>query len=108
MSADGPYRPSNGTEGEMFYSAFCAHCTKEREHRTTGEGGCDIYLRTMAFGLGDAEYLTEWVLDIDGTGKCTAWEEDFGQEWSNPIAVAEKQAAYEALPRDLTTGRPIT
>ena len=71
------YRPSNGTEGEGFISAWCGKC-----ERSGGPGkpcdagheliGCSIVGRTMAFDIEDTEYPVEWVLGKDGP-ECTAF-----------------------------------
>lgn len=85
------YRPSNGTEGEMFESEFCEHCERDRAWReawqTDGDPGnvkgCDILARALAFGIDDPQYPREWVRiamvdPVDGLpinwGKCTAFE----------------------------------
>lgn len=68
-----PYRPSNGTEGEIFYAHWCAHC-----HREQGARNCRIFGRSMAFNVGDPGYPKEWVRDAGdwpGNPRCTAYEE---------------------------------
>lgn len=60
------YRPSNGTEGDVFQGRFCERCTKAET--------CDIPARSMAFDVTDAEYPREWVRDKAGNGTCTAFE----------------------------------
>lgn len=81
------YRPSNGTSCDIFYSENCERCIRERPIRLDYEKairhglGCDIYLRTMAFSIGDANYPTEWTYDRNtGVPKCTAFELDKGEE----------------------------
>lgn len=70
------YQPANGTEGEMFMSRFCHRCIHDNLDMETFEGGCDILLRTMAFGTDDEDYPREWVIATDGQPKCTAFELD--------------------------------
>ena len=69
-----PYRPSNGTEGEGFYAAWCAKCQHERYMRTNPERarGCQILVRTMAYDVDDPKYPPEWIVGPDGP-ECTAF-----------------------------------
>jgi hypothetical protein len=71
------YRPSNGTEGDMFYGALCRRCKRDAKFRETqdGEDGCRILVNTMVFSSEDAEYPKEWVYAADGQPTCTAFEE---------------------------------
>ena len=48
-SAGKPYRPSNGTEGEMFQAAWCAQCEADRAFRDNPDhaDGCPIILAVM-------------------------------------------------------------
>ena len=63
-----PYRPSNGTEGEWFIGWQCEHCVRVGRD-------CDIITFTMAYGVDDLEYPTEWVSDLDGNNpRCTAFQ----------------------------------
>lgn len=77
--------PSNGTCGDIFYSEWCERCIRERPiredyDRAVAMGlGCDIYLRSMAHSIGDAEYPTEWTYAPDGVPKCTAFNLDTGE-----------------------------
>lgn len=52
---DVPYRPSNGTEGEMFMNAWCFRCERDRDE------DCDILARSFAFNVDDPRYPKEWV-----------------------------------------------
>lgn len=96
-----PYRPSNGTEGEIFMSQWCARCNKDAAHRAdpdTGKG-CRIIVYSMGFDIGDPNYPKEWVHDETGYGgKCTAFDD------TKPLTKADraylewkaKQAPQEA------------
>ena len=66
-SAGKPYRPSNGTEGEMFMEMFCDRCSKL--------SCCRIVGLSMAVEKDDPEYPKEWVFDSEGCPTCTAFEE---------------------------------
>jgi hypothetical protein len=51
------FRPSNGTEGDMFIDQNCAKCIHEPD--SSGEW-CDIFGRANAFEIDDPRYPTEW------------------------------------------------
>lgn len=74
------YRPSNGTEGEIFFDAWCRQCQRDKSMR---EGvdidecddteRCDIIANTFAYDVEDAEYPVEWQYGKDGQPCCTAF-----------------------------------
>lgn len=84
-----PYRPSNGTEGEIFMSCFCHRCELDKGFRENPEefDSCPIVADAFAYSIDDPSYPKEWVRDEDadimligGNGaRCTAFVED-GQE----------------------------
>lgn len=104
------YRPSNGTEGEVFMGQFCARCACEPRSLEEHDG-CPIIAATMALRDDDPEYPREWVERVsDGMRTCTAFiERPMGWDGvpTDPRAVQKAQAAYDALPRDPATGRPV-
>jgi hypothetical protein len=61
------FRPSNGTEGEIFREYFCNRCEHDRNE------DCDILLRTMCFNTEAPEYPIEWQFGTDGQPTCTAF-----------------------------------
>lgn len=61
-----PYRPSNGTEGECFESAWCRDC----KHND----GCNIFLNAMLFRKDEPEYPKELVYGEDGHPRCNGHE----------------------------------
>jgi len=65
-----PYRPANGTEGDMFQESYCDKCSKY-----SPEEGCDILLNTMVYEIGDSDYPKEWKFDENGHPTCTAYQE---------------------------------
>ena len=70
-----PYMPSNGSEGEAFFEAFCAHCERDRAFRDTnyeGDGalGCQILAASYR-----GEQQVEWIEDERGA-RCTAYTTD--------------------------------
>lgn len=69
-----PYRPANGTDGDMFMAVFCNRC----KFRETGDDACPILIATMFANIGDPEYPKEWVVDegdvFGKTSRCTAFE----------------------------------
>lgn len=76
------YQPSNGTEGEVFFSIWCENCARDKvmngEARTDAEledpdNWCPIIARTMAYNTEDAEYPREWRIAESGQPECTAY-----------------------------------
>jgi hypothetical protein len=61
------YRPSNGTEGDIFDARFCSACTRDRPF-----GTCDVLTRTLIHQVSDPDYPTEWIIDDRGP-RCTAF-----------------------------------
>ena len=70
----GLYRPSNGTEGDIFESHFCERCTRDNLE-PDGGGGCELILLAMCFYTDDPNYPQEWTYDDAGKPTCTAFEE---------------------------------
>jgi hypothetical protein len=76
------YQPSNGTEGDIFMSAWCCECQRDRSMR---EGDpieecddnqrCDIIANTMFYDVSDPAYPSEWQYGQDGQPRCTAFVE---------------------------------
>ena len=66
-----PYRPSNGTEGDMFMSKFCDKCAKCNMH-DDDKDPCKILGASMMYNISDPEYPKEWIEDENGP-KCTAF-----------------------------------
>lgn len=67
-----PYRPSNGTEGQLFMEAWCSNCAIDANHN------CEILARSLAFDLNSPEYPKEWVRRANddewpGSARCTAF-----------------------------------
>lgn len=80
-SAGKPYRPSNGTEGDMFQARWCDRCTRDAAFRqawdmdeTPADDGCEILANTMCFATDDPEYPREWQYSTKGQPLCTAFE----------------------------------
>jgi hypothetical protein len=61
-----PYRPSNGTEGMIFFDGWCADCKYECS--------CEIMGDTMVFDINHPQYPEEWIYGDEGWGKCTKFE----------------------------------
>lgn len=54
------YRPSNGTEGDIFWSNWCAKCIKKSD--------CSIWMGAMA-----GRHPRQWVQDPDP--QCTSFQD---------------------------------
>jgi len=75
-NAGKPYRPSNGTEGEMFSERYCERCAHDATYRRTfeAEDGCRILTSTLVYDVAEKGYPAEWVYDAAGVPTCTAFE----------------------------------
>lgn len=60
------WRPSNGTEGNLFIAAHCMKCMEDGDN-------CEILGLTFAHDVEDAEYPAEWQYGKDGQPTCTAF-----------------------------------
>lgn len=69
------YRPSNGTEGEIFMDAWCGKCAKFERCPEVGGRHCDIQMRSFIHGIDEPEYPGEWRHDKDGEPYCTAFSD---------------------------------
>lgn len=67
------YRPSNGTEGQLFLDAFCRRCERDGNGDDDDGQRCEINGLTMIYQVGEAEYPTEWQHGKDGQPCCTAF-----------------------------------
>lgn len=67
-----PYRPSNGTEGDIFMGQFCFRCALWNGQEDAQGEPCEILGRTFWCNIGDKDYPTEWVEDSNGP-RCTAF-----------------------------------
>ncbi|MDB5777549.1 MAG: hypothetical protein JWP38_3682 [Herbaspirillum sp.] len=74
------YQPSNGTEGEIFFSSWCSECARDKSMREGADidecddsERCDIIGKTMAYYVEDEEYPKEWQYGKDGQPCCTAF-----------------------------------
>ena len=84
-----PYRPRNGSEGEIFIGQWCATCEHERARRDDPDAdGYDIVTMTMALAANHPDYPKEWQIGPNGP-RCTAyWESDKAEpEFIDPNAV---------------------
>jgi hypothetical protein len=70
-----PYRPSNGTEGEIFDSVWCAGCERDASYRRGQDPhvGCRIIAYAMACRIDDPDYPKEWVTGGGKGPRCTAF-----------------------------------
>lgn len=62
------WRPSNGTEGEIFHASWCDHCKRDAHQ------DCSIRGDTYCYDVNDPKYPREWQYGDDGQPKCTAFE----------------------------------
>lgn len=98
-----PYRPSNGTEGEIFMHNWCERCTRDAAHRRNADApGCKIIAYMMAFDIDDPEYPKQIVRTAgvpwgEGNPRCTSFRE-VGTRRSATELAAIKQRSVDRLP----------
>lgn len=70
------YRPSNGTEGEIFMERFCFRCTKFPDDPMAPDQ-CEILGNSFCYEIDDPKYPKEWIAN-DASGlqdpRCTAFQ----------------------------------
>ncbi|MEL6921116.1 MAG: hypothetical protein AAFO77_08825 [Pseudomonadota bacterium] len=66
-----PYRPSNGTEGDIFMAAWCERCA--RWNYDDPDAVCMIQLRALAHSIDDPDYPEEWQYSDGGVPICSAF-----------------------------------
>jgi hypothetical protein len=76
------YRPSNGTEGEIFMCEFCYQCIHEKWSHTQNDDDkkCEIITLTMGLDVDDKDYPSEWTFDAEGNPTCTKFQK---WDWGN-------------------------
>jgi hypothetical protein len=74
------YRPSNGTEGDLFFASWCAECERDKvlcnqiDFDDAPDGDlCPIIGLSFLHNVEDAEYPQEWQYGKDGQPCCTAF-----------------------------------
>jgi hypothetical protein len=74
------YRPSCGTEGEMFFENWCRQCARDKAMNSGAELDecddkevCDRIARSFAHNVDDPAYPAEWQIDKNGQPCCTAF-----------------------------------
>ena len=63
------YRPSNGTEGEAFWSRWCDRCRRGQDENHP----CPIQADTFFLDVRDFHYPLAWVYDRNGKPGCTVF-----------------------------------
>lgn len=70
------YRPSNGTEGQLFMDWFCDRCKRDAAFRDGSGDSCPIVADAFTFNVSDPKYPAEWQYGTDGQPCCTAFERE--------------------------------
>jgi hypothetical protein len=88
-SAGTSFMPSNGTEGEIFESAFCSNCIHEKFYHTQkhGDKQCEVFNRVF---LNAPDPQPEWVFNEEGWPICKDWikwdwSKDDDDNWNDPV-----------------------
>jgi hypothetical protein len=69
------YRPSNGTEGQMFEERWCRRCVFDD---VDGDNTCDRVMRAMLYEKDEPQYPKEWRIAwllVGFKTWCTAFKE---------------------------------
>lgn len=66
------YKPSNGTEGEIFFSKFCYRCKNYVYDEETGSDDCilNLILAAEINDIDDPDYPDQWTYDKDNKPTC--------------------------------------
>jgi hypothetical protein len=67
---DRPFRPANGSEGDIFLAIFCEHCTRDADRENSP---CQILGNSLFLDVTDPGYPTEWQYNSNGVPVCTAF-----------------------------------
>lgn len=80
------WRPSNGTEGDLFFASWCFQCARDRsmsegaDYDELDDGDvCEIIPRTFLHDVDAPEYPIEWQYGTDGQPCCTAFHHKDGE-----------------------------
>lgn len=68
------YRPSNGSEGEIFMMNYCHVCKRDAEFREGTGDSCPIAADVHCYSKDDPKYPAEWQYGHDGQPTCTAFD----------------------------------
>jgi hypothetical protein len=71
MSAQRPYRPSNGTEGDIFLANWCESCASGSNE----DDPCRVQMYAFNFNIDDDEYPSEWIYR-NGVPTCTVYQHE--------------------------------
>lgn len=71
----GAYRPSNGSEGQMFMKRWCEKCKRDQAYQEGTGDSCAIIANAMAYDVDSPYYPSEWRYDNEGQPMCSAFEE---------------------------------
>ncbi len=84
------YRPSNGTEGDIFMGEWCANCALA--NFDDPDRACMINLRALAHHIDEPEYPAEWNYSDGGVPQCTAFtiDEAIDQRCDQTIDMFDK------------------
>jgi hypothetical protein len=66
----------------FFVEEFCMNCLHEKFLHTNkfGDKQCDIFSRSLIYGVNEPGYPEEWIYDENDNPTCTAWRK---WDWGN-------------------------
>lgn len=90
------FRPSNGTHGDIFMSAYCFQCSKFPDN-PDAKKQCQIFLATLVYDIDEPGYPNQWRY-VDGKATCTAFK---SREEYNAERRAKRIIATDTATPDL-------
>lgn len=96
------YRPSNGTEGEIFEENYCAKCRfYDAQEGVLTVCSKELQDRAMIFDIDSPKYPSEWTYTEQGKPTCTAWQPQPTKEEREEERRLERQRQREKKRKQL-------
>ncbi|MFA6309819.1 MAG: hypothetical protein WC677_08860 [Clostridia bacterium] len=99
MNKTDKYRPSNGTEGEIFMCNFCYHCINEKwvHEQIDGDKKCELLNKMILLDADDKDYPEELTYDEKGFAICKSY---IFSDWDNDGDADDPQNPKAPVPVD--------
>jgi len=99
MNKTEKFRPSNGTDGEIFMCDFCYHCINEKwiHDQKEGDKKCEILSKMILLDTDNKNYPEELTYDTEDYPICTAYKH---WDWDNDGGADDPQNPKAPIPVD--------